>query len=239
MKSSRSSVEDGLGVALLDVGAVVLDQLVRMEDVAADLAAEAGVQHLAPLARELGLAPLLLVLGEAALEDPQRRLAVRELRALVLALDDDPGGEVGDADGRVGLVHVLAAGAARAVGVDAEVGLVDLDVDVVGDERADDHLRERRVAPVRLVERREAHEPVHAALGLEDPVGVLALDGERRRLEARLLAGRGLDQLGLEPAVGRPSAGTCAAGSPPSPARPCRPCLRGWRRRRRPRRTRR
>ena len=53
-------------------------------------------------------------------------------RALVLALDDDAGREVRDPDGGVGLVHVLAAGAARAVGVDAEVALVDLDVDVVG-----------------------------------------------------------------------------------------------------------
>ena len=46
-----------------------------------------------------------------------------------------PVGQVRDPDGGVGLVHVLAAGARRAVGVDAEVGLVDLDVDVVG-ERA-------------------------------------------------------------------------------------------------------
>ena len=96
-----------------------------------------------------------------------RRLLVRRLRALVLALDDDPGREVRDPDGRVGLVHVLAAGAARAVGVDPQVGLVDLDRGVVGQERADDHLRERRVAAMRRVERREADEPVDAALGLE------------------------------------------------------------------------
>ena len=70
---------------------------------------------------------------------------------------------------------MLAARAARAVGVDAEVALVDLDVDVLRQERADDHLREGRVAAVRLVERALADEPVDAALGLEDPVGVLAL----------------------------------------------------------------
>src|SRR5205823_5643315 len=101
---------------------------------------------------------------------------------------------------RVGLVHVLAAGAARTVGVDPEVTLVDLDVDVLGEERADDHLREARVSPVRLVERAEADEAVDAALGLEDAVGVLAPDAERRGLEAGLLAGAGLEQLGLEAA---------------------------------------
>jgi hypothetical protein len=42
-----------------------------------------------------------------------------QLRALVLALDDDAGGKVGDADGGVGLVDVLAAGTGGAVGVDA------------------------------------------------------------------------------------------------------------------------
>ena len=69
----------------------------------------------------------------------------------------------------------------------------------------DDHLGERGVAAVRLVERRQADEPVLAALGLEDPVGVLALDRERRRLEAGLLARARLEQLGLEAAVGGPA----------------------------------
>ena len=50
------------------------------------------------------------------------------LRALVLALDDDARGPVGDPHGRVGLVDVLAARAAGAVGVDLEVLVVDLDV---------------------------------------------------------------------------------------------------------------
>src|ERR671918_2754675 len=79
-------VEDTLGVPHLDVCAVILDELVRMEDVAPDLAPEAGVGHLPALALELRLALLELVLGEAAPQDPHGRLSVRELRALVLAL---------------------------------------------------------------------------------------------------------------------------------------------------------
>jgi len=53
---------------------------------------------------------------------------------------------------------MLAARAARAIGVDAEVGLVELKVDVVGHERADDHLGEGRVPAMGLVEGREADE---------------------------------------------------------------------------------
>ena len=44
-----------------------------------------------------------------------------------------------------------------------------------------------------------------AALGLEDPVGVVALDGERRRLDPVLLAGARLEDLGLEAAIGGPA----------------------------------
>src|SRR5881397_2058448 len=89
---------------------------------------------------------------------------------------------------RVGLVHVLAAGAAGPVRVDAQVVLVHLDLAVLAQERGRDHLGEGRVAPVRLVEGREADEPVLAALRLQHAVGVLALDREGGGLEARLLA---------------------------------------------------
>ena len=110
-----------------------------------------------------------------------------------------------DPDRGVGLVDVLAAGPAGAVRVDPQVVLVDLDRRLVGQERRDDDLRERGVAAVGAVERAQPHQPVHAALGLEEPVGVLALDGERRRLEAGLLARARLDELGLEAAILRPA----------------------------------
>ena len=48
------------------------------------------------------------------------------LAAVVLALGHDAGRDVRDAHGGVGLVDVLSARAARAVGVDAQVGRVDL-----------------------------------------------------------------------------------------------------------------
>ena len=61
--------------------------------------------------------------------------------------------------------------------------------------------RERGLAAVGLVERRQAHQPVDALLGLDDAVRVVALERERGRLDARLLARRRLDQLGLVAAV--------------------------------------
>ena len=75
------------------------------------------------------------------------------LRPLVLARHDDAGRQVRDADRRIGDVDVLTAGAARPVGVDAQVLVVDLDVDVLGQLRPDEDRRERRVPPRRLIER--------------------------------------------------------------------------------------
>src|SRR5690606_25486379 len=65
---------------------------------------------------------------DAGREHGQGLGLVAVLAAVVLALGNDAGGEVRDAHGRVGLVDVLAAGAAGAVGVDAQVGRVDGDL---------------------------------------------------------------------------------------------------------------
>ena len=61
------------------------------------------------------------------------------------------------------------------------------------------------MAAVRLVEWALPDEAVDATLGLEDPVDVLAAHGERGRLEACLLAGARLEQVGLEAAAFGPA----------------------------------
>src|SRR5439155_9308277 len=58
--------------------------------------------------------------------------AILDLRLLVLLRNDDAGGDVCDANGGIGGVDALAAGPARAEGVDAQVLLVDLNVDLFG-----------------------------------------------------------------------------------------------------------
>ena len=61
--------------------------------------------------------------------------------------------------------------------------------------------REARLAAVGRVERRQPHQPVHAALGAEQAVGVLAGGAEGGRLDARFLARARLQQLDLEAAA--------------------------------------
>src|SRR5213080_3519108 len=91
------AVHHRLDVADLEPRPVVLDELVGMKRVRADLTAEGD---------------LLLLAGELVeplFENSHRRVAVAKLRALVLALDDDARRQVRDADGRVGGVDPLAA----------------------------------------------------------------------------------------------------------------------------------
>ena len=78
--------------------------------------------------------------------------------------------------------------------------VVDLDLDVVVDQRRDVDLGEAGVAARRGVEGRDPDQPVDAALGGEQPVGVLAAGDEGRRLQPGLLPRRGLLHLDLEAA---------------------------------------
>ncbi len=125
-------------------------------------------------------AAYLLLLAHLQLVQPRLQLlhgggAVLVLGALVLAGDDDAGRHMGDADRRLGLVDVLAAGAAGAVGVDAQILVVDLDFDVVGNLGKDEDRGEGGMAAGVGIEGGDAHQPVNPLLGPQIAVGVVAL----------------------------------------------------------------
>src|SRR5512142_1383082 len=82
------AVEDALRVPDLVTRPRVLDLLVGVEDVAADRLAAEAPGDAAALARELGFALLLGLLGESRAEDLHRRVLVRRLASLVLDGDD-------------------------------------------------------------------------------------------------------------------------------------------------------
>ena len=69
---------------------------------------------------------------QPAAEDAHRLGLVLVLALLILNADDDAARDVSDADGRLDLVDLLSAGPAGAHGVDLQVFVADLDVDVGG-----------------------------------------------------------------------------------------------------------
>ena len=127
------------------------------------------------------------------------------LRSLVLTLDDDAGRQVGDADRRVGLVDMLAAGAAGAEGVDADILLVEVDIDAVVEFRHDHHRGERGVATAAGVKRRDPHQPVDAEFGAHVAVGVAPLDQDRDTLRSGLVSRQDIEDIGTEAHPFRPA----------------------------------
>ena len=84
------------------------------------------------LGTELRLLLLEFHLVQTGAQHLHADLAVLDLGTLLLRLHHGVGGQVGDAHGGVGGVNALTARAGGAVGVDAQVRLVDLDVDFLG-----------------------------------------------------------------------------------------------------------
>ena len=80
---------------------------------------------------QLGTLFVLLLFVQTGLEHTHRGLLVLELRALVLALNDDIGGKVSDTNGGIGLVDMLSTFTGRAVGIYAKFILIDLYLRVV------------------------------------------------------------------------------------------------------------
>ena len=89
MNSSRSPFEDFVHIAALDFGADVFDQLVGLERVGADLAAEADFGLGGIELAEIFAALFDFELVELRAQHLHGDFAVFVLAALVLALDDD------------------------------------------------------------------------------------------------------------------------------------------------------
>ena len=132
--------------------------LTRDEDTVLVAPADIGLGRLEVVLFDLPLAQFQLV--QARLELRHRLGAIAVLRALALALHHEAAGQMGSADGRIGLVDVLVAGARRAEGVDAQIARVDVDRDGIIDFGVDEHARERGVAPAGGIEGRLAHQAV-------------------------------------------------------------------------------
>ena len=178
------AVEHAADVARLDLGAQVLDHLVRLHHVAADLAAPADLGLLAGDRVEFGGTILLGLRGDQRRQPTHRPLAVLQLAALLLRARHEAGRLVDQADGRRRLVDVLTAGARRPEDLHADVGLVDVDVDVV-EQRPHLHGGERRLPAALVVERADPHQAVRAPLGGHQAVRVAAGDGDLGRHDAR------------------------------------------------------
>src|SRR5262249_32561505 len=159
------SIEHPVDVPDFELCSVVLDQLIRLEHITADLAAEADLLLGARNLLELRLLLLELQIEETRLEHAHRHGAVPMLRPLALARHDDPRGQMRNANGGVGDVDRLPACSAGPICVDPEIFLIDVDVHVIVEFRPDEDRGEGCMTTGSLVEWGMANETMHAGFG--------------------------------------------------------------------------
>jgi hypothetical protein len=130
-KPVEVAVEHALEVADVMPRPLVLDPLVGVQEIVADLRPEARL-GLQLVAGQLICFPLLLLhAGDPGTQHLDGGRPVLVLAPLALALHHDAGGEVGESDGAGSLVDVLAAGAAGAEDVLTDVLIADLNLRIV------------------------------------------------------------------------------------------------------------
>src|ERR1039457_617241 len=180
--------QDAVHVADGKPAAQILHQAVGGQDVVADLAAEVDFEF-----GILGLAGLHALLCQFELVEPgtqllHRRSPVRVLPPVGRALHHDAAWEMRHPHGGIGHVDMLSAGAAGPECIDAQVLFLDIDLDFVVHLREDEDAGEGGVTARVGVEGRDAHQAVDADFGLQQAVGVLAVDLEGGALDARTFA---------------------------------------------------
>ena len=104
--------EHSVNIARLNAAAQVFHQLIRIQHVVADLAAERVFHAFAAQLVNLLLALALLDFVELGAQHAEGGFLVLQLRFLVLAGHNDSCGNMGQTHGGVGRVHALPAGAA-------------------------------------------------------------------------------------------------------------------------------
>jgi hypothetical protein len=107
---------------------------------------------------------------------------------LVLTGDYDPGRQVRDAHRGISGVDVLSARSSSAIGVDAQVFVLDLDFDVFVDLRINKKRSKGSVSSRRLIKRRNPNEPVNSGFRRKQPVRILAFNSERHAFQPSFLA---------------------------------------------------
>src|ERR1035437_2523145 len=191
-----------LHIARFHAGAQILHHAVWLKDVAANLVAPRDAALLTVKPFHIGLLRVLPLREDPRQQKPHCGGAILVLRTLGLRCDDETGWNVRDAHGGFDLVHVLAALATGTERVHLEFSWRDDDVGIAFfNFRNRVHAGETRVTAFVGIERRDAHEPVHAAFGLGKAVGVFALEQHRDALEARAFADQRVGDFNL-PAAG-------------------------------------
>jgi len=142
----------------------------------------------------------LFQLVYAGPENPQRGGLVLMLGSLVLAGNHDPGGDMGDTDGRIGNVDVLPSRAAGTEGIDSQIFLIDLQLQLFLRLGESENRSEGGMSPAAGVKGGDPDEPVDPGFRLEMAIGIRPFHGENRPLDSGFLTVLKIEDLDAVPA---------------------------------------
>src|SRR4030095_7678390 len=168
------ALHHGLAIACFCSGSVIFYHLIRLKNVGANLAAPRDIAFLSILSVDFGALLILLDFVKLGFQHFYRQLPITSLAALCLTRDHDSARLMQNPNGSFHLVDVLPAFTAAAKRVDLKIGRINFYWSGISNFRNNIDTREGSVAPLVCVERRNAHQSVHAALGLQMSVRVLA-----------------------------------------------------------------
>ena len=159
------------------------------------MATPRDVAFFAILSIDLGAFFVLLDFVKFRFQHLERELAVASLAAFRLTGNHDPAWLVQNPHSGFHFVHVLPAFAAAPESVDLQISGIDFNWGGIGDLRNNIDAREGSVTTFVCIKGRNTHEPVHAPLGLEMSVSVLAAHQQRHRFNANFFALLDIDGL--------------------------------------------
>jgi len=203
------AIEDGGGIAGFDTGAEVFDEVIGVQHVTTDLRSPFDFLFAGIISGSEFFAAVEFELIQFGAQHFHGGGTVFDLRAFVLAGHHNASGEVGDAHGGIGDIDVLAAGAAGAVGVNAQIFVKDFDFDIVVNFSGEINGGEGGMAAFVGIKGGDAHKAVDAAFGFEIAEGIGAGDEEGGGFVAGFIAFEGVDE-GIGKVVGIAPAGVHA-----------------------------
>ena len=158
-----------------------------MKHIAADLRPPLDLLLLALELRLLLLTFLQFQVIQTRFQDTEGVLPVVQLRTRLGILHHYPGRDMLHPHSGLDLVHVLSACAAGPVCVPLQIGRIDLYLDRVIDKRVHEHRRECSLSLALGIERRDTHQTVHPALGLQITEGIVPFELHCDRLDPGIL----------------------------------------------------
>src|SRR5690606_30891600 len=113
---------------------------------------------------------------------------VAVLRAVTLALDNNIGGDMRNADSAISGIDMLSACTGRTESIHPQIFFLDVNSDAVINYRINPDTGKAGLALACRIKRRDTHQAVHATFRLRPAIGIMPTDLDSSRFNTRLFS---------------------------------------------------